>query len=187
MKISERLNKNNVGILGGSFDPPHICHVLAAVLFLQEYPDSEVWVIPCFEHPFGKEFSADFKHRLAMTKAAFRKMSRIKVLDIEKRLGGTSYTVKTLKHLKKTYPKVKFHLILGSDSLAEMDKWKNSDWIKKNVNLFVIQRGGKVTNKPVLPPLSSTYIRKRIKNNLDFSRLVPARVRSYINKNKLYK
>ena len=97
-----------IGVLGGSFNPPHIGHLLLSVYALTIKDLDRVFVVPCFRHPFGKDL-IDFKHRLKMCGLAFGDFKRhIKVSDIEKKLGDISRTLYTLKALKKKHKNHQF-------------------------------------------------------------------------------
>jgi nicotinate-nucleotide adenylyltransferase len=83
-----------IGILGGSFDPPHIGHQLLALSFMALEPVDELWVIPCANHVFKGALSA-FSHRLAMCSLAFARLHNVRVLDVENHLTAPNYTLRT--------------------------------------------------------------------------------------------
>jgi nicotinate-nucleotide adenylyltransferase len=107
---------SNVGILGGSFSPPHMGHVLAAHYALMRWSLSKVLVIPSFAHPFSKPLPP-FEHRLAMCRLAFKHLgSYAEICDIEQELGGVSYTIETVRELVRRNPDERYHLVVGGIS-----------------------------------------------------------------------
>lgn len=175
-----------IGILGGSFNPPHLAHLLLALLYLEARPGASIWVIPCHRHPFAKPL-APYPLRRTMCRLAFASLGRrVKVVDTERQLGGVSYTARTLEFLRRRYPRLQFELIVGSDLLAESEKWKNFSWISGHFPLFVVQRGGRKAGELALPPLSSSLIRRRLARGQAIDRLVSPAVERLIRRRRLY-
>ena len=175
-----------VGILGGSFNPPHLGHLLLSVWALSLNNLDKVFVIPCFKHPFGKKL-IPFNHRFKMCKLLFNKLKKIvKVSDIEKKLGTVSKTIITLKKLRTIYPKAQFFLLVGSDILKEKAKWYKIDEIEKNYKMIVIPRG-RQKDGLYIPDIKSREIRDRIRKGKIVSNYLPKAVLDYIKQNKLYK
>jgi len=149
-----------VGIFGGSFNPPHVAHVLAAAYTLLVAPIDELWVIPVYQHPFSKEL-APFEKRLAMCQLAFAGLPGVHVSDVERELGGESRTLRTLEHLQGAHPRWAMRLVIGSDVVADLPKWHQFDRIALLAPPFVLERHGSA-NRPdraLLPAVSSTEIR----------------------------
>src|SRR5512146_215517 len=98
-----------VALFGGSFNPPHVGHQLLALYVLETEPVDELWLVPCWRHPFEKEL-APFEHRLRMTEAAAAALGpRARVSDVEARLGGDkSRTLLTVRALQASHPDVEF-------------------------------------------------------------------------------
>src|ERR1041384_891173 len=92
-----------VAVFGGSFNPPHIAHVLAVVYALEVAPIDRVLIVPVFQHPFAKEL-ASFDDRLAMCKAAMDWIPGASVSTVERDLEGESLTLRMLTHLQKEHP-----------------------------------------------------------------------------------
>ncbi len=93
-----------VALLGGSFNPPHVGHLLAAHYVRASQPVDEVWLMPSFHHPFGKQLTS-FEHRLAMCELLCADTSGwLKATTVERELGGDGRTVDTLDHLHRTRP-----------------------------------------------------------------------------------
>jgi nicotinate-nucleotide adenylyltransferase len=190
-----------IAILGGSFNPPHFGHLLVAEQLLGFMGVNNVWLMPCFKHPFGKKI-LPAKHRLAM--AMFLANHQIKVSDFEIKLNKTSYTIDTLESLSTTFPKDEFFWVIGSEQLDDLDKWKNWHELIKKYRLIVFPREistKKIKNKllednrnlipfysddVVVSNVSSTLIRDKIKKSQSLKHLVPEKVEKYIKKNHLY-
>lgn len=168
--------RRRVAIFGGSFNPPHLGHrEIISWVFARGIVD-EVWVVPCFRHPFGKVLEA-FEHRISMCRLAFGGLSLpVRVLNVEGQLGGISYTLRTLEHLKGLYPDIRFSLITGEDVQHEVKLWKEYDRIRDLSDIISIPRG------PVspIPDISSTDIRSRINSSESFAEMVEKEVAIYI-------
>ncbi len=116
-----------VALLGGSFNPPHVGHLLAAHYVRATQGVDEVWLMPAYQHPFGKALES-FEHRVRMCEAMCRDTSGwLKASPVEREVseqGGTGYTVETLTYLVEKHPRIAFSLILGSDILKDLPNWK---------------------------------------------------------------
>lgn len=196
-----------IAILGGSFDPPHIGHALAAVQIRELLDLDQIWLMPCFIHPFGKKLS-DANHRLSMTKCL--ENTNIKVSDFELRNRKVSYTIDTLDALSKIYKNDTFYWILSSEDLENFQKWKNWQEIIKKHNLIIFPREIQASlkekikkclklesipdnitiislDKLVTTGISSTIIRERVRKNLAITYMVPEKIEQFIQTNKLYR
>lgn len=179
-----------VAFFGGSFNPPHVSHVLAAVYALSTAPIDEVLVAPVYLHPFAKEL-ADFDERVAMCQLAMGWIPRVRVTPVERELGGESRTLRTLEHLKVAHPDWSMRLMIGADVLADVPKWHRFDRIAELAPPLVLGRVGARTEgapEPVLPSISSTEVREALAaGNLDaVSALVPASVLRHVLERGLY-
>lgn len=161
-------------VFGGSFNPPHIAHMLAlCVARAQEAPDV-LLVVPTFRHPFAKAL-VDFESRLAMCNAAFGWIPGVTVSRVEEALGGeSSRTLHTLEHLQAQHPSWQMRLLVGADILGEADKWFGWDRIARIAPPLVLGRVG-VSHPgappPVLPAISSTELRAHLaRRDLDAAR-----------------
>ncbi len=178
----------NVGFYGGSFNPPHVAHVLAVSYVLATQPLDKVLVVPCFGHPLGKTL-APFEHRRALCEAAFAHLRGVEVSSIEQDLGKTSLTVETLRRLRASNPDWNLRLIVGSDILEEQDRWFGWDEIVRLAPLLVLGRLGRPhpgAPPAVLPEVSSSDVRARLAAGEDVSQLLPRGVRAYIAEHGLY-
>ena len=200
-----------VGILGGTFDPPHLAHLRIAEEALEAFSLNEVWFCPAFDPPHRKEKpKADFEERLHMTSLAVENNPAFKVIDIE-RGESPSYTIITLQKLKKLFPHMNFYLIIGWDSFLELPSWHRYQELIDLAELIVCTRGnmdkaeaeaifskkveaywGSSKKKRVhllfvFPfEISSTAIRKLRANGKSIRYLVPERVYAYILEKGLY-
>jgi nicotinate-nucleotide adenylyltransferase len=181
-----------VALLGGSFNPPHVGHQLAAHYVYSTQEVDEVWLMPAYHHPFGKEL-APFEHRLKMCEvmcldtSGWLKASRAEQEVAER--GGAGYTVETLSYLKERHPQAHFSLILGSDIVKDLPKWKSFDRIEQMVRVLVLYRAGYPEEGTLGPPLaevSSTQIREMLSRGERPTELVPRRVLDYAHEAGLY-
>jgi nicotinate-nucleotide adenylyltransferase len=106
-----------VAVFGGSFNPPHLGHVLACSLVLATEDLDRVLVVPAYQHPFAKAL-APFDDRVAMCELAMGSLRGVEVSRVEEELGGESRTLRTLEHLSQQHPDWQWHLIIGADVLA---------------------------------------------------------------------
>lgn len=197
----------NIAILGGSFDPPHRGHRVTAKRLLKLFNFDEVWLMPCFQHPFNKSLSSSRK-RFEMTK--YLEKGNIKASDFELRKKQTSYTIDTLNILTTQYPNYRFTWVIGSDQVKSFTKWKDWKEIIDRFRLVVVPRTsfrqaekdlkdiaklvkspkniilvGKNKFNPIY--VSSTLIRKRAKEKKSILNLMPKKVEKYIMHNNLYR
>lgn len=174
-----------IGIYGGSFNPPHVGHVLAVQYAYMVGDFDEILIVPCYKHPFEKNLII-FHHRVNMCSIAF-KIPKVFVDSIESKLSTPSFTVNTLKALYDKEP-AEYKIIVGSD--VDSRSWKDSDELLKIASLFVIGRSGyqqDISNDISLPNVSSTQVRHLLKNKDDnVKKLIPKDVFSYIKENNLF-
>lgn len=148
-----------IALFGGSFNPPHEGHREIARRVAGRKGIDEVWILPVYRHPFRKKM-APFSERLRICKKFFKDLgSKVKVKDLERRLGGTSWTIRLVRFLKRKYPTYFFSLILGTDTYRQRKKWKDFRVIRREAALIVFPRG---SSSPI-PDISSTEIRRRLK------------------------
>ena len=178
-----------VALLGGSFNPPHVGHLMAAHYVRATQGVDEVWLMPTFVHPFRKP-TVDFEHRVHMCErmcqdaAGWMKTSRV-----ESEVGKDGRTVDTLDFLQARHPEHRFSLIIGSDILKDLPHWKDFDRIQRMARVVVLYRAGYPADGTVGPPLaivSSTDIRERLSRGELPSDLVPRMVLDYAREHQLY-
>lgn len=184
-----------IGFLGGSFDPPHMGHVLLAAVGLVGLGLDEVWLVPCRNHPFAKGLSP-FEDRVRMCRLAVAALGdRVKVDPIEGELGAAgdpTYTVDTLEELHRRHPHVTWRLLIGSDLLQETAKWRDFDRIRRLAEPLVVPRMGYGATPggegpQTLPALSSSAVRERVAQGLPLEGWVPHAVEAYIRQRGLYR
>jgi nicotinate-nucleotide adenylyltransferase len=178
-----------VGVLGGSFDPPHVGHVLLGAYALAATELDELLVVPAFQHPLHKRARVGFEERFHMCELAFRDLRRVEVSSIERELGGPSRTVHTLEELLRREPDVQLRLILGADLLSETHRWYRWDRVQQLAPPVVVGRAGydlPAQNAVQLPDVSSTDIRTRLARRERTRGLVPHGVEDYIFERGLY-
>jgi nicotinate-nucleotide adenylyltransferase len=180
----------HVALLGGSFNPPHVGHLLAAHFVRATQPVDEVWLVPSHRHPFGKPLVA-FEHRLKMCEAIARDAAGwLKVSAVEREVPGEGRTVDTLEHLHERHPSSSFTLVIGSDILPDLPKWKDVPRIEQLATVLVLHRAGHPSPRAFGPPLaqvSSTEIRDRLARGEEPVDLVPRAVLAYVRKHALYR
>ena len=183
-----------VAFLGGSFDPPHVAHVLLAAYVLAIGEADEVLVVPVFEHAFGKQL-APYEARVKMCELAFADIGHVSVSRVEQQLPRPNRTLLTLQHLQAQRPEAKFRLVIGSDVLADTPKWHAFHEVTRLAPLLVVPRPGHphASGGPVvLPDISSSQVRELLARRDDMARarlveLVPRAVLEYALENSLYR
>ena len=190
----------NIGLFGGSFDPPHLAHLIVAETVREQFHLDQIWWIPAFDPPHKTEASLSAsRHRLAMTQRATQHNPGFAVSDIEVRRAGTSYTVDTVRQMQERHPEYAFSLLLGGDSLRDFASWYQPEEIVACVPLIVYRRPGaaevvapsfaedrvRFADAPLLA-LSATEIRARVRAGRSIRYLVPEAVRAYIGEEGLY-
>ena len=181
-----------VAVYGGSFDPPHVSHVLAVAYVLAVGGFERVIVVPVFRHAFDKAL-APFEHRVRMCELALRGLP-VEVSRVEERLAPPSYTLHTVQQLADDHPGWELSLVVGSDVLHETHKWHRFDRLVELSPLFVLGRAGHdhVGAPPsVLPEVSSSEVRELLRQRppLDprVRALVPQEVIHHIETHGLYR
>jgi nicotinate-nucleotide adenylyltransferase len=195
-----------VAIFGGSFNPPHVAHVLAVAYALSAAPVDEVLVVPVYQHPFSKEL-APFEDRLSMCRLAVGWLPRVEVSGVERELGGESRTLRTLEHLAAEHPGWAMRLLVGADVLPDLPKWHRFERVAELARPIVLGRAGFAppAQEPAgpgpapaapaleiaevsLPRVSSTEVRGALAaGDLDAVRWrLPSAVLSYIVERGLY-
>ena len=181
-----------IGLYGGSFDPPHVAHVLAATWALCRADLDELRVVPAFRHAFGKAM-APYDLRCAMAEAAFGHLAPAVVVDrIESRLDGVSYTIHTVQALLDEHPGATIVLVVGADAWASRARWHRWGELEPLVEPCVLGREGDPPPEGVdvavtLPEVSSTAIRAAVAAAEPYDHLVCPEARAVIEQHGLYR
>jgi len=190
-----------IGLLGGTFDPVHFGHISIAGSFLESGHIDELWILltPLPPHKQQNNY-AGYKTRLRMLEAAFAGMDNTQISTVEYELSRPSYTINTIRHLKKEYPDINFYFCLGEDSLQKFHTWKFYEKIIGEVKLLAAKRPGAahesvsdeilqqtlfIEHEPF--DISSSQIRKKVKEGLTIDHCVPEGVLKIIEKEQLYR
>ncbi|MBK5208640.1 MAG: nicotinate-nucleotide adenylyltransferase [Flavobacteriaceae bacterium] len=190
-----------IGLFFGTFNPIHIGHMIIAN-YMVEFSDLEqVWFVVTPRSPLKQKATLlSNHHRLAMANIAVENYSKLKTSDIEFNLSQPNYTINTLIHIEEKFPNNQFCLLLGEDNLKGFQKWKNYETILKNYELYIYPR---ISEEKIIPEfinhpkihrinapivqISSTFIRKAIKDKKDISTMLPFHVWEYIDEMNFYK
>jgi nicotinate-nucleotide adenylyltransferase len=194
------VNVSNTVVFSGSFNPVHIGHIAIANYVAEFTPADELWFVVSPHNPFkSKTELAGFNHRIDMVKMALADMHLpVTVCDIENTLPQPSYTVRTLETLEALHPDRTWSLLIGSDNLNGLDRWKDSRKILEKYRLIVYPRPGydnaelcrhynaERLEAPVID-LSSTFIRENIARGRNMRAFLPHGVFEHINRLNLYR
>lgn len=183
-----------IGILGGTFDPPHYGHLLIAEEVRLALELDEVWFIPTYQPPHKENTRSSVGDRIAMLNIATEPYEDFKVNLIEIEREGKSYTYDTMRELTERFPNDQFYFIIGADMVETLSSWYKIDSLLELVTFVVTNRHGYnlSTSYPVLKveipmfDVSSTLIRKRIKQRQTVRFLLPDSVYAYIKEKRLY-
>jgi len=178
------------GILGGTFDPPHLGHLELASIALASGEVQEVWFVPCLTHRFAKE-PAPFEHRLAMCCLMVSGEAAMKVSDMETRLERPGYTLDLVRALRAAHPNLSIRLLAGADIYHERDKWHRYDETAKLAPpLYVARQGVEPIPEPTLPAphgISSSSIRDALARGERPDDVLSREVLDYIEAHGLYR
>ena len=193
--------QKKVGLFFGTFNPIHIGHLIIGNHFVEHSDLDEVWFIVTPHNPHKKKSNLlEDNHRLAMVRIAVEDYPKLKASNIEFDLPQPNYTVNTLIHLEEHLPDHQFSLIMGEDNLKSFHKWKNYEVILNRHSIYVYPRisNGEILDKwmkekaitlvdaPIME-LSSTFIRKNIKQGKNIRPLLPHSVWIYLDEMNFYK
>jgi nicotinate-nucleotide adenylyltransferase len=193
-----RPRPRRLGVFGGTFDPPHIAHLVVAIDVRDALELDEVLVVVAGE-PWQKVDRREVspaRVRFEMTRLAVEGVDRLRACDLEVDRAGPSYTVDTLAELARLHPGAELHLILGADAAAGLHTWERAEGLAALCRIVVVDRPGTRTSVPegfaverIDAPrldLSSTELRDRVATGRSVRFLVPEAVRSFIEARELY-
>lgn len=189
-----------IGLFFGSFNPIHTGHLIIAN-YMANYTDlDEVWLVVSPHNPLKqKDTLINMYDRLEMVNLALDHAEHVRSSTIEFSLPQPSYTIDTLIHLKEKHPAMDFALIMGSDNLLSLKKWKNYEIILRDYRILVYPRPDypvstdlenhssvTITNTPLME-FSSTFIRNAVKKGKNIRYFVPDSVLAFIESKGLYR
>ena len=148
-----------IGLLGGSFDPPHLGHVHISHRALRRFGLAQVWWLVSPGNPLKPNPPAQMSRRIAAARALIRH-PRIKVTDLEARIG-TRYTADTIRQLQRLYPGVRFVWLMGADNLTSFHRWEEWEDIFARVPIGVLARPGEQV-RAGLSPAARRFARARL-------------------------
>ncbi len=194
-----------IGILGGSFDPPHVGHLLVAQDALDQLALDRLLIVPAAQQPLKGGEQTSGAHRLAMVQACFSGIPHIEVDPIEIDRGGLSFMVDTVESLRRRWPSATLHLLVGDDVVSTFPRWRELPRLLSMVQLVVLHRADRGDDVAALAvPLesvgagtarrlatrrvdvSSTEIRTRVRDGRSIRGFVPDAVATYIATTGLY-
>lgn len=200
-------DKKKVGILGGTFDPVHIAHLMLAECAWQQFELDTVLIMPSGTPPHKAEKGiTDASHRARMIQLAIEDNKHFKLSAVEIERTGRTYTAETLVELCRNNPDCEYYFIIGADSFLKMEKWYHAELIMNHAILLaavrepmeasrveekiawlreLYQADIRILHTPNLA-ISSTMIRSRVAEGISIRYLVPKDVEKYIYQNKLY-
>ena len=187
-----------IGLYFGSFNPIHVGHLIIAQSLFQRGGLDQVWFVVSPQNPLKKQESlAHELDRLRMVELAIEDNFDFRATDVEFRMPRPSYTIDTLTYLEEKYPEYEFSIIMGSDSLENIEKWKSGEVILKRYTICVYERlnyptrhieGAKIISiKAPLIEISASLIRSNIKSGKSIRYLVPDSVMNEIERSGYYK
>jgi nicotinate-nucleotide adenylyltransferase len=187
-----------IGLLGGSFDPVHLGHLLVAQAAIEELGLDKLFFIPAAQSPFkpGKK-SAPSSIRLQLLRLALAGKTNCEIDEQEIRRGGISYTIETLRDYAKKFSRAKIFYLVGADNAAKLNDWREANELATLAEFVAAPRPGGAA--AIFPPpfrgrtlngfplgVSSSEIRERVKAGLPIENLVPSFVAEAIRNNQLY-
>lgn len=201
--------KTRIGILGGSFNPVHLGHLILAQDALEIFELAKVLFVPCDLSPHKSATAlAAVEHRMAMLEAALSGTLSFELCDLEVQRGGTTYSIDTVRALRRRYPRNELFFIIGSDTLLELHLWKEINELMRLCQFATLLRPGfelKTTTAESLKletasarkllanvatghpaAISSSDIRHRVAEGMSIRYLAPEAVEMYITEHRLY-
>ena len=190
-----------IGFLGGSFDPVHFGHLLAAQDAFEQHRLDRLIIVPAAQAPLKPTVNqSSAEERLAMVRAATEWDTRFEVSDFELKKGGVSYTIDSARHFRSIHPNDDLFWVIGGDQLPQLHLWKDIGELAGIVEFIFLERPGyPVKAAPSVPGLklhrcdghllaiSSTELRERTRRNLSLDYFIPHKAIVYIRQKGLYR
>jgi len=190
-----------IGLFGGTFDPVHFGHLMAAEAAREAAALAEVWFVPVLVPPHKPPPEASVRQRLDMLELAIRDVPHFRVEPVELDRPGPSYTIDTIEALRRRFPDRSFWLIVGSDMVNGLPGWHRAEELARRVRFVALERPGEPVREEALPEafrqrlmrapmppvgIASAEIRRRVREGRSIRFYVPEPVREYITGNGLY-
>jgi nicotinate-nucleotide adenylyltransferase len=199
--VATTLRRVKIGFLGGTFDPVHFGHLLAAQDAYEQHHLDRLILVPAAQAPLKpNDVQSTSDDRLAMLRASVEWDKRFEISDFELSRGGVSFTVDSARHFRKLYPNDDLYWIIGGDQLPKLHLWKDVIELAKLVEFIFLERPGfPIKARPEIPGLrlhrcdghllaiSSTELRERIRKSLSLDYFVPHKAIVYIKEHALYR
>ena len=190
-----------IGFLGGSFDPVHFGHLMAAQDAYEQFNLDRLVLVPAAQAPLKpNDVQSSADDRLAMLRAATEWDKRFEISDFELRRGGVSYTIDSARHFRALYPEDELYWIIGGDQLPQLHLWKAITELAQFVEFICLERPGFPVKPPTAIPglrlhrcdghllaISSTELRERVRKNLSLDYFLPYKAIVYIKERCLYR
>ncbi len=190
-----------IGFLGGSFDPVHFGHLLAAQDVYEQYRLDRLFLVPAAQSPLKpQEMQSAVEDRLAMLRAAIEWDRRFEISDVELQRGGISYTIDSARYFRARFPQDELYWIIGGDQLPKMNLWKNIADLAGMVEFIFLERPRHPAKETSQIPglrlhrcdghlieISSSELRQRVRQGLSLHYFCPQKVIAYIEARKLYR
>ena len=190
-----------VGFLGGSFDPVHFGHLIAAQDVYEQYHFDRLFLVPAAQAPLkAQDMQSVTEDRLAMLRAACEWDHRLEIADYELNKGGVSYTVDSVRHFRQQFPRDELFWIIGGDQLPLLHKWKDINQLASMVEFIFLERPGHPSKPHTDIPglrlhrcdghlieISSSELRQRVRHGRSLNYFCPQKVIAYIESKKLYR
>jgi len=201
IEANSRSSGVKIGFLGGSFDPVHFGHLMAAQDAYEQCGLDRLILVPAAQSPLKPtDVQSTPEDRMAMLKAAAGWDERFEISDFELRKGGVSYTIDSARHFRALYPRDELYWVIGGDQLPKLHLWKDIEELAKLVEFIFLERPGyPVKGRVDIPGLrlrrcdghllaiSSTELRERTRLNLALDYFVPHKAIVYIREKGLYR
>lgn len=190
-----------IGFLGGSFDPVHFGHLIAAQDVLEQFHLDRLLLVPAAQAPLKpNDIQSTVEDRLAMLQSATEWDRRLEISDYELHKGGISYTVDSVRHFRAQFPRDELFWIIGGDQLPLLHKWKEIGELVKLIEFIFLERPKHPTKPHVeidglrlhrcdghLIEISSSELRSRVQTGRSLHYFCPQKVIAYIESKKLYR
>lgn len=188
----------HIGLYFGSFNPIHIGHLIVANHIVENTTVDKVWFVVSPHNPLKEAHTLlNEYHRLHLVELAIEENTRFRASNVEFHLPKPSYTIDTLTYLTEKFPLEQFSVIMGSDSFQNIHRWKNYEQLVEDYEVIVYNRpgfdvtethGARLTQlQAPLLEISSSFIRRQVKDSKSIRYLVPDKVWEYIEANRYYK